>query len=118
MIKKGAVTSQGEGGTVARDLHNGSATPMRGKSLTCRTERYFKGVSDPLFGRLETARFKREGPASPRLAVHRRGGAMAQVARHMSTILHGRGFFLACLISRRANRRQVIDICQRVQVVT
>jgi len=54
-------------------LNNGSATQMRGKSLTCRQQTYL------LSAVLDRKLFWRSCPASRRLAAHQRGKAIAQV---------------------------------------
>jgi hypothetical protein len=59
-----------------RYRHIGSATPMRGKSLTCRNVLAHFWVYDPVL-RSETAGGRAGSTASLRLAAHRCGRAIA-----------------------------------------
>ena len=83
----------------------GSATPMRGKSLTCRQSLTFSSGLRPFSCGHRPPNFSGRSTASRRLAAHRSGRASAQVASLSSAFLN-LSQRLAAHRSGRARARQ------------
>src|SRR6185436_3750502 len=81
--KKSSISICGRDARAPVQLTNGSATLMRGKSLTCRLDPSLNYCGlRPRSRGSETGKFKwRSDPASRRLAAHRSGIAILQVTQ-------------------------------------